>query len=384
MIRPMPRLAAIVVLALAAAGCATRPGVKPTPAALSALPWGAISPTLEDGATLSEVVGALEAGPDGPRSYSVLALSGGGSRGAYAAGVLCGWTASGTRPRFTVVTGVSMGAVIATFAFLGPDYDDRLRELFTTLSTRDVYRRLGLLTTLSTGSLNGIGPLRRRLEGIIDDDVLDQVAAEHAAGRRLYVASTNLDEGRSVAWDLGAIAASARPDRHARYIDAICASFARPLQLEPVYIGVEVDGVEYSQMHVDGSLMAPIFLRPYLLEADASLYVLVGDVISVGVGAGRPVRASLRDILSANVRTMFQTSRRRSIYRAYVLADRRHARFNLAAVPDDYEPLPASDIFDPGQTTALFEAGYEAAARGTPWMAQPPGLAPGELLLPAP
>ena len=70
-----------------------------------------------------------------------LALSGGGGDGAFGAGLLCGWTTAGTRPRFKLVTGISTGALIAPFAFLGPEYDARLKEAFTTISDKNIYTR---------------------------------------------------------------------------------------------------------------------------------------------------------------------------------------------------------------------------------------------------
>ena len=70
---------------------------------------------------------------------NVLALSGGGANGAFGAGLLNGWTAAGTRPVFKLVTGISTGALIAPFAFLGPAYDATLREFYTTISTKDIY-----------------------------------------------------------------------------------------------------------------------------------------------------------------------------------------------------------------------------------------------------
>jgi predicted acylesterase/phospholipase RssA len=51
-----------------------------------------------------------------------LALSGGGPDGAFGAGVLRAWTESGTRPEFDIVSGISTGAIIAPFAYLGFDY----------------------------------------------------------------------------------------------------------------------------------------------------------------------------------------------------------------------------------------------------------------------
>jgi hypothetical protein len=58
-------------------------------------------------------------------AFNYLALSGGAWDGAYGAGVMNGWTKRGDRPEFALVSGVSAGALIAPFAFLGPEYDGR-------------------------------------------------------------------------------------------------------------------------------------------------------------------------------------------------------------------------------------------------------------------
>jgi hypothetical protein len=89
------------------------------------------------------------------RPHAYLALSGGGENGAYGAGLLNGWTASETRPEFTMVTGISTGSLIAPFAFLGPEYDDELTEVYTQYSTKDLLRKRPLLSIVSAASAAG-------------------------------------------------------------------------------------------------------------------------------------------------------------------------------------------------------------------------------------
>src|SRR5262245_19747308 len=150
--------------------------------------------------------------PARPKKH-VLALSGGGKFGAYTAGVLNGWSASGCRPTFDVVTGVSTGSLVATYAFLGPAYDPRLRFLYTTLETRDVVRRRPALSVLWSDAAYSSAPLARLIADEVDAPLLARVAAAHAQGRRLFVGTTNLDTRRLVIWDMGAIASGPRPDR---------------------------------------------------------------------------------------------------------------------------------------------------------------------------
>ena len=72
------------------------------------------------------------------KEYHYLALSGGGANGAFGAVMMVGWSAAGTRPTFTLVTGISTGALMSTFVFLGPAYDQQLKEMYTTYSTKDL------------------------------------------------------------------------------------------------------------------------------------------------------------------------------------------------------------------------------------------------------
>jgi predicted acylesterase/phospholipase RssA len=377
---------ALIVALLAASGCASRPPAPPADAG-PVLPWGAVDPT-----EVPPALPALGRDGEGRPVYAVLALSGQGSRGAFGAGLLCGWTTAGTRPRFQVVTGVSTGALMATFAFLGPDHDEDLRALYTEISTRGFFRRLGLISSLSRGGVYGPDPLRGLLEQYLDESVLAAVATEHAAGRRLYIGSSNLDRNELIVWDMGAIASSDRPDRLERFHDAILASMSVPVTFPPVYIDVEVEGQVYGQMHFDGTMKSPILLRGFMVEAQRAIehaglsradvrveiYTIVNGVLLGDPAFDLPVNATLRDISEATLLALYIRARDLSLYRSYVLARRAGYDFNVAAIPGDFAPMPLPFVFDRQKLQALFDFGYEAAASGYPWLKHPPGLGPYE------
>jgi predicted acylesterase/phospholipase RssA len=377
---------ALIIALLTAAGCASRPAAPPVDSG-PVLPWGAV-----DLKEVSPALPALGRDREGRPVYAVLALSGQGSRGAFGAGLLCGWSAAGTRPRFQVVTGVSTGALMATFAFLGPEHDDDLRALYTEISTRGFVRRLGLISSLSQGGIYGPGPLRVLLEQYLDESVVAAVAAEHAAGRRLYIGSSNMDTNELVVWDLGGIASSDRPDRLERFHDAILASMSVPVTFPPVYIDVEVEGQEYGQMHFDGAMKAPVLLRGFMVQAEQSIdqaglsradarieiYAIVNGVLLGDPAFDRPVNPTLRDISEATLLALYIRARDLSLYRSYVLARRAGYDFNVAAIPGDFAPMPLPFVFDRQKLQALFDFGYEAAASGYPWLKHPPGLGPYE------
>ena len=193
-----------------------------------------------------------------------LALSGGGGDGAFGAGLLCGWTTAGTRPPFKLVTGISTGALIAPFAFLGPEYDARLKEAFTTISDKNIYTKPSWVKLVFTlGRTDGAAsskPLAELLERLIDENLLQAVAAEHNKGRRLLVGTTQLDAERQVIWNMGAIAASGHPDALKLFRQVLRASASIPVAFKPVYIRVQAAGQEYDEMHVDGGVRAEVML----------------------------------------------------------------------------------------------------------------------------
>ena len=161
--------------------------------------------------TVAEIAAQQKASGNTSTKRSFLAVSGGGSNGAFGAGLLFGWTASGKRPEFTVVTGVSTGSLIAPFAFLGPPYDESLKEAYTEISGADIYEKKGIFSIIGSESVADNTPLRRLVSRYVTDQMLVDIVREHKRGRRLLVGSTNLDAERPVVWDIGAIAMSGVP-----------------------------------------------------------------------------------------------------------------------------------------------------------------------------
>jgi predicted acylesterase/phospholipase RssA len=183
---------------------------------------------------------------------NALTLSGGGSKGAFGAGILASWTKAGNRPKFDIVTGISAGALIAPFAFLSPAYDEQIKEGFTTITDPQIYAEHTILGALAAGALASNAPLAKMLDEYITKDMLDLVARESSKGRRLFIGTTNLDADRAVIWDMGAIAASNRPDRLKLFKQVILASTSISGIFPPVQVEVTAAGKTYQEMHVDG------------------------------------------------------------------------------------------------------------------------------------
>ena len=196
------------------------------------------------------------------KPHNYIAISGGGANGAFGAGLLVGWTATGTRPEFSMVTGISTGALTAPFAFLGPDYDDTLKEVYTTTSTKDIVRERNMIGALFGESMTDTEPLKAMIGRYFTSDLIEAVAREFKRGRQLFIGTVNLDAGRSVIWNIGAIAASNHPQKIELIHDILRASAAIPVAFPPVVISVESDGEGYDEMHVDGGTGSQVFVYP--------------------------------------------------------------------------------------------------------------------------
>jgi len=195
--------------------------------------------------------------------HSYLALSGGGANGAYGAGMLAGWTDAGTRPEFAMVTGISIGALTAPFAFLGSDYDDVLKEVYSTLDSASIYTPRGILSSIRKDSLVDSTPLTAVLEKYVTEELVAAIEREYRRGRSLFIGTTNLDAGRPVIWNIGRIAASRDPDAVILIRQVLQASASIPGVFPPVYIDVQsYNGTAYDEMHVDGGTSSQLFLYP--------------------------------------------------------------------------------------------------------------------------
>jgi hypothetical protein len=181
------------------------------------------------------------------KPHNYLAISGGGPNGAFGAGLFVGWTASGTRPEFTMVTGISTGELTAPFAFLGSDYDETLKKVYTTTSTEDILKERNILSAIFGDSMTDTTPLKALIAKYVTIDIVNAIAREHQGGRRLMVGTVNLDAGRSVIWNIGAIAASDHPAKLALIHDILRASAAIPVAFPPVAITVEINGNQYEE-----------------------------------------------------------------------------------------------------------------------------------------
>jgi hypothetical protein len=383
----------LVVLIALAQGCAVVPVRTPLPEELSGMAqipgipdariWGDEPPANIEKRWLSLSQADMEKHYSGimRQEHDYLAISGGGDNGAFGAGLLVGWTAAGTRPEFTVVTGISTGALMAPFAFLGPAYDNQLREVYTKYSTKDLIRRLNILTILTGHAVVSTKPFKKLLAKHYTQEMMDVIASEYRRGRVLYIGTTDLDAGRPVIWNIGRIAASGKPGALELFHKVILASASIPAVFPPVLIKVEADGLRYDEMHVDGGTTSQIFLYPAGLD-----WRLITDKLEV---SGTPrvylirnarlepeweaVKPKLASIAGRSIGSLIRTQGIGDMIRMYGNAIRDGMDYHLAYIPSEFTDKP-EEVFDPEYMGKLFDLGFELAKSGYEWDKAPPGL----------
>lgn len=369
-------------------GCATRPPPLPKVHA-QMLPWGAIDLDIKSkekysiknslGSVLTQKAHSYS-GKNGNVPFDILTLTGGGSRGAFGTGFLIGWTKAGDIPNFDIVTGISTGAVMAPFIFLGKEELKKVEHFYTKMHTDDVFERTWM-SIFGHGYIMNAKPLKRLFKQNFDKDFLDKVASEHKKGRRLYVGTTNIDTGQLIVWDMGAIASSDRPDKYQRFCDIVYASSALPIYLPPQYIKVEADGKDYYQMHIDGGIYSQVFMIGLLVnwgeilnfkdtdntDFDVTLYTVSNrkyrqrDIY-------KPVEQSPFSIIEAYILTEMDLLFDRSVYRLYTSCRDKGFKFKMATIPEKMKDIILDPIeFDSKHMTELYNIGHSIGKNHIEW-----------------
>ena len=309
---------------------------------------------------------------------NILVISGGGSDGAFGAGLLNGWTKSGKRPKFNVVTGVSTGALIAPFAFLGSNKDHLLREFYTTHSTKDIVRPTVVQGLFGGAALTSSAPLAALIAKYIDRDTFRRIAEEHKRGRYLLVGTTNLDAQRSVIWDMGEIASIGTDSALQLFRKVILASASIGGAFPPVKINVIVDGKLRQELHVDGGTTDNIVLVPVQVNLSVfdkgrkkkpkrRLYVLVNSHLNPEWEA---TKGSAIDIATRSISTLIKQQTIGDVRKLYDFAKTNKIDFNLATIPASFK-TKSKEAFDKTYMTELFRFGEKLGQDGFNWSKKP-------------
>jgi predicted acylesterase/phospholipase RssA len=320
--------------------------------------------------TAAERLRAARAG----KPPTILALSGGGAGGAFGAGAVAGLTRTGLRPEFDVVTGVSAGALVAPYAFLGPSWDGQLLGAFTGIEGDNLLQSRGLGVIFGSSVYSG-KPLRQLIDTYVTDEMIRAIAREAAKGRLLLVATTDVASGEPVVWDLGSIAKNGGSAAKALVRDVLLASASVPGMFPPVIIRVAEDGTNNDQAHVDGAATVPFFVPPALLQTRrsqgsgrAAVFVIVDGSLS---GGAQTTRLTARAILSRSIRVGLDHLLLTNLQLTAANAQLEGADLHYSSLPADY-PLP--DVFDFSARVRgpLFHYAYQCAESGRFWTVLPP------------
>ena len=345
--------------------------------------WGDKKPPRVDerilGRSRDEIKATLPAMFGKPHNY--LAISGGGSDGAYGAGVLVGWTAAGNRPDFQIVTGISTGALIAPWAFLGAEYDSTLKKLYTSLTTNDILRKRWLVSVLFREAAADSTPLLNKIREYVDDQVIQDIAAEHKKGRRLFIGTTTIDHMRPIIWDIGAIAASGQPGAKDLVHKIMLASASIPGAFPPVKIYVEANGQKYDELHVDGGTTNQVFIYPPSLNWRKYMEILevpgTANVYVIRNAQLMPRRTVVEEkilpIARQSISSLIRTQGIGDVRLIYSESIRDGHNFHLSYIPDDFKEIP-KEPFDTIYMNKLFDLGYNQAKNGYRWLDKPPGM----------
>ena len=384
----MKNIFVVIFLPILFFGCTTRPPALPKAHAQD-LPWGAIDLNINStakcsiknslGTVLTQKANRYK-DHNGSVPFNILTLTGGGSRGAFGTGLLVGWDDRGDMPDFDIITGISTGAVMAPFIFLGKDELKKVEYFYTKMDTKDVFNNTWL-SFFGYGYIMDAKPLKKLFRENFNKEFLDKIAIEYKKGRRLYVGTTNIDTGQLTVWDMGAIAASNRSDKYELFSDIIYASTALPVYLPPQYMEVDVGDKKYYQMHIDGGIYAQVFMIGLLVNwnevlnfdknantnFDATLYTVANrkyrqrDIYE-------PVKQAPFSIIESYVLTEMDLLFDRSVYRLYKSCQKRGVKFRIASIPEKMPNVVLEPTeFNSKNMLRLFNIGYKMGKTKINW-----------------
>jgi hypothetical protein len=368
-------LVASVLAALVLSACVNLPRqaftageqARATPVGFNSVRWIDGDPALAESLrqTLTPGAGGI---------LNVIALSGGGANGAFGAGLMSEWSKTGGRPEFQLVTGVSVGGLSAPFVFLGRTWDEKLTAAYFDGRLQHLLQSRGPLGIFTPG-LYSKRRLKALVKGYVTDELITQVAAEHAKGRRLLVATTDLDTEDLVIWDMGAIATHGGPAARKLFADVLVASASVPVIFAPSLIAVQSGTSVFNELHVDGQAENAFYGIPQTLllgQGTSAAPYKVKFYVIVNGSLDSTFQITPRSTIPLALRTYDATNKASLRLLTIANAEFCHAYgcdFYVAALPRTVVDDPLD--FSPTHIQALFDAGKAAIDRGDAWRSSP-------------
>lgn len=306
-----------------------------------------------------------------------IAFSGGGVNGAFSAGILNAWTDTGLRPDFDVVTGVSTGAIVSVFAYLGSDYDTDLKHYYTETAIEDMFKRHSMFRLVGGTSFVDTSGFEHKVRDAITHDLMESLAEERERGRLLLIATTNLDSEKMAIWDIGRIAQVGTPSAQALIQDIIIASSSIPGAFPAKLIPLSYEGQEYDELHVDGGVSRQVFLIPQWMhnslrssDHEQVIYVVRNGYLNPQFDE---VQSSISTVSARSISTLIRRQGIADVEYIYHYSDRNEFAFQLAHIEDDFD----EDGLDPtglAYMNRLFDYGYLKKSESRLWTDRPPSM----------
>ena len=270
-------------------------------------------------------------------------------------------------------------ALAAPFVFLGREFDWALEKMYTSVTEEEIATKRFIVAALGTDALMDSTPLLRTITKYLDARILQRIAEEYRRGRLLLISTANLDVGKLVIWNIGAIAASDNPQQLEIVQKIILASTAVPGVFPPVMIDIMVGKAKHEEMHVDGGTISQVFLYPSVLELNkimatrknsvvAEAYIIRNGRVTLPPGK---IERQLPAIAQRAIATMLTSNGVGDLYRIYATTQRDHIGYNLAYIEEEFREF-ADAPFDRVYMTKLFDYGRSRGRQGYAWQHNPP------------
>ncbi|ENJ5959044.1 patatin-like phospholipase family protein [Vibrio parahaemolyticus] len=313
--------------------------------------------------------------------FNMLALSGGGVNGAYGAGVLMGLAQTGQLKDYSVVTGISAGALIAPFVFVGGDALPKMKSVMLNLDDAAVLGKKKILNTVIKDAFTDGENFYDLIEDAYPNSMIEQIAEQHRNGKRLFIGTTHFDSGELMIWNVGAIANSELPTKVSLIHQVLAASSSIPGLFPPQFINVEYEGQRYEELHVDGGLAAQVFFNPsnfnYQLVAQALGVKRKPQLDVIRNGLLKVPYKSVHDkgiaLLSKSVSSLTLAQARGDLYRMKYISEANNIDMKVTYIDKDFSNAKQSkDMFDKNYLLTIYDYGYKKASEGQLWVTELP------------
>lgn len=305
--------------------------------------------------------------------FDILVLSAGGSDGAYGAGALKGMTQSRNRADYEVITGVSTGSLIAPFAFVGPEMDDALEELYASGVLGNALGRPSVISAVRGSSLYPARRVPRFMKRYVNEELLTRIAAEHAKGRRLLVATANLDANQLTIWDMGRIATAGGEENLELFRKVLRGAIAIPGALPPAEISTQTGGRTITELHGDAGVLSYFYVDtdlvpPQYRQASGNATKPRIDVLlhNQFQSAATPVKAKALTLAGVSVKTLTRTSMKLLLDDAIAATQNEQITLRYSFLPQDWQDNSSLE-FDAEYMRKTFDLGYQRAVDNQLW-----------------